>query len=323
MTGAIPVFVGSDVSKATLDVAVRPSGESWQVANNAAGVPELVTWLMTLAPTLVALEATGGLETLVVGELAAAGVAVVVENPRVVRAFARATGRLAKTDAVDAGVLAQYAERMKPEVRPLPDAATKELAALVTRRRQLVEMHTAETLRLPHAPPQVRPELEQHLAWLRQRITHLDSELQDRIQRSPLWRARATVLRSAKGVGPVLAATLLAHLPELGALNQKEAAALVGVAPFNRDSGTWRGKRSCWGGRGAVRAVLLMGTRAAVRSNPAIRSFYQRLIQAGKEEKVAITACMRKFLLVLNAMVKHHTLWQPDFLPRLDLQHSC
>jgi transposase len=320
---ATRVFVGIDVSKASLDVSVGPSGESWHVPNDAAGVTEAVARLTVRAPALVALEATGGLETLVVGELAAVGIPVAVVNPRLVRAFARASGRLAKTDKVDAAVLAQYAERMEPEVRPLPDEATRELAALVTRRRQLVEMHTAEMLRLPHALPQVRPELEEHLAWLRQRIAALDGELKTRIQGSPLWRDRATLLQSAKGVGPVLAATLLAHLPELGALNQKEAAALVGVAPFNRDSGAWRGQRRCWGGRGDVRAVLLMGTRAAVRSNPAIRIFYHRLIQAGKKEKVAITACMRNFLLVLNAMVKHSTQWQSAYGLALDMKHSC
>jgi transposase len=269
------------------------------------------------------LEATGGLELLLVGELAAADLPLAVVNPRQVRSFARAVGRLAKTDALDALVLAHFAESVQPVPRPLPDEATRELSALVSRRRQLVEMHTAERQRLRSAARRVRPQIEEHLRALQRYIEELDRDLEERIHASSFWRAKEDLLRSAKGVGPVLAATLLAQLPELGTLGRKQIAALVGVAPFNRDSGMWRGTRGTWGGRSDVRAVLHMATRAAVRSNPAIRSFYERLIQAGKRDKVAITACMHKFLLVLNAMVKNHARWQPLYSTHLDFQHSC
>ena len=316
------VFVGIDVSQARLDVAARPSGEVWQVGNDAAGVQALVERLQSLRPALVLLEASGGLEYLVVSELALAGLPLVVINPRQVRRFAQATGRLAKTDKLDAQVLAQFAEVVRPAPRPLPDDATRELAVLVTRRRQLVDMQTAERLRLRTALPQVRPQIEEHLAALARYIADLDQELREKIQGSPLWRAKDNLLRSAKGVGPVLSATLLSHLPELGTLGNKQVAALVGVAPLNRDSGQWRGKRSCWGGRGDVRAVLAMATRAAVRSNPAINALYDRLIATGKEEKVALTACMHKFLRVLNAMVRHGVPWQRA-RGALDNKHSC
>ncbi len=317
------VFVGIDVSMASLDIALRPSGEQWQVTNDGAGIGQLVNRLQVLAPALVVLEATGGLELLVVGELAAADLPLAVVNPRQVRSFARAVGRLAKTDALDALVLAHFAESVQPVPRPLPDEATRELSALVSRRRQLVEMHTAERQRLRSAARRVRPQIEEHLRALQRYIEELDKDLEERIHASPFWRAKENLLRSAKGMGPVLAATLLAQLPELGTLSRKQIAALVGVAPFNRDSGMWRGTRGTWGGRSDVRAVLHMATRAAVRSNPAIRSFYERLVQAGKRDKVAITACMHKFLLVLNAMVKNHAPWQPLYSTHLDFQHSC
>lgn len=315
------VFVGIDVAKAQLDVAVRPSGEVWQFANDPPGVQALAKRLQDLGPTLVLLEATGGLEYLVVGELAMVGLPLAVVNPRQVRRFAQATGRLAKTDKLDAQVLAQFADVVRPEPRPLPDVATRELAALVTRRRQLVEMRTSELQRLGTASPRVRPNLKEHVDLLAGYIDRLDQELRDRIQNSPLWRDKDDLLRSAKGVGPVLSATLLSHLPELGTLDQKKLAALVGVAPLNRDSGQRRGKRSCWGGRGDVRAVLAMATRAAIRSNPAIRGCYQRLIAAGKPDKIALTACMHKFLRILNAMVRHGVAWQPNYLA-IDNKHS-
>lgn len=315
-------FVGIDVSQAQLDVAVRPGGEAWQVTNDTLGVKDLVARLQELQPALVLLEATGGMEYLVVSELALAGLPLVVANPRQVRRFAQATGRLAKTDKLDAQVLAQFAEAVRPAPRPLPDTATQELGALVTRRRQLVDMQTAERLRLRTALPKVRPQIQEHLAALARYIADLDQELRDKIEGSLVWRAKDNLLRSAKGVGPVLSATLVAELPELGTLNVKQIAALVGLAPFNRDSGTWRGTRACWGGRANVRAVLYMATRSAVRSNPAIRSFYARLVQAGKVDKVAITACMHKLLLVLNAMVKNRAPWQAPLLA-LDFQHSC
>lgn len=317
------MFVGIDVAKAQLDVAIRPSGEVWQVANDLAGVQALVKRLQGLGPTLILLEATGGLEYLVVGELAMAGLPIAVVNPRQVRHFAQATGRLAKTDKLDAQVLAQFADVVRPEPRPLPDVATRELAALVTRRRQLVEMHTAELQRLRTASPRVVPQIKEHLDTLARYIASLDDELRDRIESSPLWRDKDDLLRSAKGVGPILSATLLSQLPELGTLDNKKLAALVGVAPLNRDSGQWRGKRSCWGGRGDVRAVLAMATRAAVRSNPAIRAFHDRLIAAGKSDKVALTACMHKFLGILNAMVRHGVPWQPNYTLAIDNKHSC
>lgn len=315
-------FVGIDVAKAQLEVAIRPSGEIWQTPNDLAGVQDLVKRLQGLKPTLVLLEATGGLEYLVVGELAMIGLPIAVVNPRQVRRFAQATGRLAKTDKLDAQVLAQFAEAVRPEPRTLPDVATQELAALVTRRRQLVQMHIAERQRLSSASPRVSPKLKEHVEILARYIDRLDQELRDRIENSPLWRDKDDLLRSAKGVGPVLSATLLSHLPELGRLDNKKLASLVGVAPLNRDSGQWRGKRSCWGGRGDVRAVLAMATRAAIRSNPAIRAFHQRLIAAGKTEKVALTACMHKFLCILNAMVRHGVPWQPHYLV-VDNKHSC
>lgn len=316
------LFVGIDVAQAHLDIAVRPSGDRWQVSNDAAGVQALGAQLQDLRPALVVLEATGGLEYLVVSELALLGLPLVVANPRQVRRFAQAIGRQAKTDQLDAQVLAEFGATLRPQPRPLPDAATRELAALVTRRRQLVEMQTAERLRLRTALPPVRPQIEEHLATLARYIVTLDKELRDKIKGSPLWQAKDNLLRSAKGVGPVLSATLLTQLPELGTLRHKQLAALVGVAPLNRDSGKWRGKRSCWGGRSDVRAVLYMATRAAVRSNPAIREFYEHLIAAGKVDKVALTASMHKLLRVLNAMLKHSVPWQLAYAT-VDNKHSC
>jgi len=320
--GESGVFVGIDVARERLDVAIRPSGEAWYVTNDLAGVQELVQRLQGLGPTLIVLEATGGLEYLVVGELALVGLPLAVMNPRLIRRFAQATGRLAKTDKLDAQVLAHFAEVVRPEPRPLPDVATRELAALVTRRRQLIEMRSAELQRLRTAAPRVRPQIQEHVATLTRYLASLDHELRDRIEGSPLWRDKDDLLLSAKGVGPVLSATLLSQLPELGRLDHRKLAALVGVAPLNQDSGQWRGKRRCWGGRGEVRAVLAMATRAAIRSNPAIRGFYQRLIAAGKVDKVALTACMHKFLCILNAMVRHGVPWQRTYLA-IDNKHSC
>ena len=313
MTASTETFVGIDVSQAALDVAVRPSGESWQVTNDSAGVSTLVQRLQELRPTLVILEATGGMELLVVSELAVAKVPLVVANPRQVRSFARAAGKLAKTDKLDAHVLAQYGDALRPEPRPLPDAATRELDSLVTRRRQLVYMKTAEGNRLRPAPQRMRPYIEEHIRQLEGYIADLDRELGEFLRSSPVWQAKHALLRSVKGVGPVLATTVMAQLPELGTLNRKQIAALVGVAPLNRDSGTWRGKRQCWGGRSEVRAVLYMAALAAARNNPAITAFYQDLQKAGKQKKVALTACMHKLLLVMNAILKTGTRWQPNF----------
>ena len=307
---ASPVFVGIDVSKARLDIAVRPAGTISSVPHDEAGMATVVEQLRHMQPTLVVLEATGGLEVVLSGALAAAGVRVVVVNPRQVRDFAKATGRLAKTDALDAQVLAQFADAVRPAVRPLPEASTQELAALLARRRQLVEMLTAEKNRLGRAPRRIDRDIRTHIAWLERQVAQLETDLTRAIHGSPIWREKDEWLQSMPGVGPVLATTLLASLPELGTLNRRQIAALVGVAPLNRESGRWRGKRIVWGGRTAVRAVLYMGALVAARHNPVLKAFYQRLRQVGKAPKVALTACMRKLLTTLNAMLKHRTSWR-------------
>jgi transposase len=303
-------FVGIDISKTRLDLAVRPGGPRITVAYDDAGLATLVEQVRQWQPTLVAMEATGGLEVVLSGALAAAGVRVVVVNPRQVRDFAKATGRLAKTDALDAAVLAQFAEAVQPAVRPLPDASTQELTALMTRRRQLVDMLTAEKNRLGSAPRRIQPEIRAHITWLERQVAHLDKDVRTAIQASPIWRKQDQLLQSMPGVGPVLATTLLASLPELGTLDRRHIAALVGVAPLNRDSGQWRGQRRVWGGRSPVRAVLYMGALVAARHNPVLKAFYQRLRQAGKAPKLALTACMRKLLTVLNAMLKDGKRWR-------------
>jgi transposase len=306
-----PLFVGIDVAKATLDIALRPSAQTWQVIYDEPHVEAFVTQLNELSPTLIVVEATGGLERSLVAALVAARLPVIVINPRQARDFAKATGRLAKTDRIDAQVLAHYGEAIRPSFRPLPDADTQQLRALVDRRRQLVDMMTAEQSRLNTSPARVRDSIEAHLAWLQQQLASLDDDLDDMLQSSPIWRERDDMLQSTPGVGPVLSRTLMSQLPELGDLNRKEIAALVGVAPFNRDSGTWRGRRTIWGGRAAVRSVLYMSTLVATRHNPVIREFYERLLAAGKAKKVALIACMRKLLTILNAMVKNQQRWQP------------
>lgn len=303
------LYVGIDVAKERLDVALRPVGAGWQVANDERGIAELVTRLDQLGPALVVLEATGGMELPLVGALAAAGLPVVVINPRRAREFARATGRLAKTDAIDAQVLAQFAEAVRPELRPLPGAAAQGLSALMMRRRQLIEMLTAEKNRLRAAARAVRPSIQEHIAWLERRLADLDGDLNRTVRSSDIWREKDDLLQSAPGVGPVVSTTLLADLPELGILNRKEIAALVGVAPLNRDSGTLRGRRMVWGGRSKVRAALYMATLVATRRNPVIRAFYERLLAVGKPKKVALTACMRKLLTILNAIIRNRTPW--------------
>jgi transposase len=304
------IFVGIDVSQATLDYAVRPTGTPGQVSNDEAGIASLVTSLKGQSPTLIVVEATGGLERPVVAALSAAQMAVVVVNPRRARAFAEAIGLLAKTDRVDAAGLAELGERLRPEVRPLPDAAAQALAALVTRRQQLVGQRTAEQNRLKTALTVVRESLQQHLTWLDQAIAELETEIASQIEAQTHWREMAAIVDSAPGVGPHTAAVLVAGLPELGQLNGKQIAALVGVAPLARDSGKKRGQRHIQAGRGQIRSVLYMATLTATRFNPTIKAFYQRLLKAGKLKKVALTACMRKLLTILNAMVKHGTLWQ-------------
>ncbi len=305
------VAVGIDVAKASLDVAVRPSGEHQHWSNDATGIMGAIAWLQSVHPGVIVVEATGGYEAPVVAELGLAGLPVAVVNPRHVRDFARATGRLAKTDRLDAQVLAHFAAALRPEPRPLPDVQAQELAALVERRREVVAMRTAEQNRQSAARVEpVRARIQAHLAWLDGELANVDDELRQRLRASPLWRERDDLLRSVPGIGPVLSLTLLADLPELGRLSHAQIAALVGVAPLNRDSGTLRGRRAVWGGRAAVRAVLYMGTLRATRCNPMIRHFYDRLLAAGKAKKVALVACMHKLLTILNAMLKHQTPWQ-------------
>jgi transposase len=305
------LVVGIDVSKAALDVAQRPKGDPWRVANEEAGVAELVDRLRPLRPELIVLEATGGLERLVVAALALAGLPVAVVNPRQVRDFAKATGRLAKTDALDAAALAHFAEAIRPQPRPLPDAQSQALAALVERRHQLVGMLTAEKNRLRQALPAVRPQIAAQIAWLEQALREGDDELDQMLHASPLWRERDQLLRSVPGVGPTVSLTLLAHLPELGQGAVKHVATLVGLAPLNRDSGAWRGTRSIWGGRRQVRATLHMAALVGVRHNPVLRAFYERLLAHGKPKKVALTACMHKLLTILHAVLRDRTPWQP------------
>jgi transposase len=307
----VEVNVGIDVSKKQLDVTVRPPRERWQVAHTEQGITELVARLQPLAPDRIVLEATGGLEVGLVAALAAAALPVIVANPRHVREFARALGLLAKTDRLDGDVLAYFGEVVRPTPRAVPDATSQAFSAVLARRRQLVEMLASEKNRLGSAPQVVRPGIQEHLRWLRRQITELERELRQYIQASPLWQEQDELLREVPGVGPILSTTLLADLPELGQLNRKQIAALVGVAPFNRDSGTLRGRRTIWGGRAHVRATLYMATLIGVRYNPVLKVFYKRLLLAGKLRKVALTACMRKLLTILNAMIKHHTPWSP------------
>ncbi len=307
-------YVGIDVAKARVDVAVRPSGDIWSIDYDEPGVAGLIGRLQVLGPTAVVLEATGGLEVPLASALAAAALPVVVVNPRQVRDFAKATGRLAKTDALDAQVLAHFAEAVRPPVRQLRDDDAQELNAMTTRRNQVMTMLVAEKNRLSRAIPSVRPGIQAHIAWLEQELKDLDDGLRQSLRRSPVWREKDDLLRSVPGVGEQLSVTLLAYLPELGALNRKQIAALVGVAPMNRDSGTMRGRRAVSGGRARVRTVLYMGALVASRRNPVIREFYQRLLAAGKSKKLALTACMRKLLVILNGMVKSGQRWNPDII---------
>jgi len=309
MTGPA-CFVGIDVAKATLECAVLPTGETWQVANEDGAFLALVVRLRALVPVRIVLEATGGFEHGVVAALAAADLPVVVVNPRQVRDFGRACGELAKTDRIDARLLALFAARVQPELRALPSEAAQALDALLTRRRQLLEMLTAERNRLGFARGRVRRDIDQHIRWLQKRVKEVDHDLQATVEASPVWRATEDLLRTVPGVGRVVSCTLLGELPELGQLTRKQIAALVGVAPHARDSGTLRGKRMVWGGRAPVRAVLYMAALVAAKFNPVIRVFYQRLRGAGKPAKVALTACMRKLLTILNAMVRSGEPWR-------------
>jgi transposase len=307
------VWVGIDVSKARLDVALRPSGERFSVENSEKGIGDLVERVRTAGPNLVVLEATGGLQTALVAALSVAGVSVAVVNPKQVRHFAKATGRLAKTDAIDAEVLAHFAEAIRPEPRPLPDELTTELAALMTRRRQLVEMITAEGNRLAACrTPQVRAGIKSHINWLRHELAQLHKDLDGHIRRSPLWREKENLLTSVPGVGRVVATTLLTDLPELGRLTRKQIVALAGVAPMNHDSGKMVGQRHIWGGRASVRSALYMAALSASRYNPLLSRFYRRLLDGGKPRKVALVACARKLLQILNAMIRTGRPWNHD-----------
>ena len=303
------IYSGIDVSKAFLDVAVRPDEVEWRSPNTDAGAREVADRLKDLDPGLVVLEATGGMEIPVTSALAVLGVPVVVVNPRQVRDFAKSTGRLAKTDVLDARVLAHFAEAVKPEPRPLPDEEARQLSALLSRRRQLSEMLTAERNRSKSAGSTVLRRLKVHIRWLERELSDVDDDLAAAVKESPLWRVKDNILKSVPGIGPVVSFTLLSELPELGQLNRKQIAALAGVAPLNRDSGTRSGRRTVWGGRARVRAALYMAALVASRYNPVIKDFYTRLCTAGKPKKVALTACMRKLLIILNSMIKHEEMW--------------
>lgn len=298
------------MSKQHLDAAVVPTGEVWHVANDEAGIAELVQALKGLGVTLVVLEATGGLEAPVTAALTLEDVPVAVVNPRQARDFAKAIGRLAKTDRIDALILARFAEAVKPEPRALPSEEAQGLAALVARRRQLTEMLVMEQNRLGSAPFALRKEIKEHVEWLKQRLKDNDKDLRKLLKASPLWREKDNLLQSVPGVGPVASATLLARLPELGRLNRKQIASLVGVAPLNCDSGKFKGKRMIWGGRADVREALYMAALSASTWNPVLKAFYERLLAAGKPKKLALTAVMRKLLTMLNAMMRDKCTWR-------------
>jgi transposase len=298
-----------------LDVCVYPSEAHWQATNRQAQLDALAEQLVALRPERIVLEASGGYEAAVVAALVERELPVVVVNPRQVRDFARAIGQLAKTDRIDAQVLARFGEAIRPDVRAMPDTTTREIRALVSRRRQLQEMLTAEQNRLvsaavQNAPEPLRDQLGEHIDWLRRQLTDIDNELQRQLQDSPVWREREDLLRSIPGIGPVASATLLSQVPELGQLDRRAIAKLVGVAPLNDDSGTWHGRRHIWGGRAAVRATLYMAALVATRYNPGIRDFYQRLCAAGKPKKVALVACMRKLLVLCNSVLRTTTPWR-------------
>lgn len=307
------VMVGVDVSKAHLEIGVVPSGEVWREENDSSGLAGLTKRLMRLAPKLVVMEATGGLEIPVAAVLSRAGLPVVIVNPRQVREFARATGQLAKTDKIDALLLALFGERVRPQVRPLPDEAAQAFDALLARRRQLVAILAQEKTRLKQArSSEVAAGIRRHIRWLEKEIKDVEGNLKNSVRESPIWKAKDNLLRSAPGVGRIVSFTLLGDLPELGRLNRKQIAALGGVAPHAADSGTLRGQRIIWGGRATVRQSLFMATLAAVRTDPGLRAFHTRLVEAGKPPKVALVACMRKLLTNLNAMVRDATPWNPQ-----------
>jgi len=305
-------FIGIDISKDYLDIASSATQKTWRTSNDEAGIDGLIKRLST--PTLIVLEATGGLETPLVLALVANQLPVTVVNPRQVRDFAKATGQLAKTDTLDAKVLARFAAAVRPEMRQIKDQETRELAALVTRRRQLVEMLSTEKTRLKQVSKPIRKNVETHIAWLKNQIREMDQDLSKTLKRSSVWRENDQIIQSVPGAGQVLSINLLANVPELGTLNRRQIAALIGLAPLNRDSGTFRGRRCIWGGRAGVRSTLYMAAVTAMQYNPVIRSFYQRLTEKGKPFKVAITACMRKLLTIINTMIKTKTRWNEKLI---------
>jgi transposase len=307
------IFIGIDVSKARLDIAVRPTGMKQTFSNDKAGINALVERLSGFKPTLIVLEATGNLERAVARALVSAEFALTIVNPRQVRDFARATGQLAKTDSIDADVLAHFAQVVRPPIRALADPASCELKDLIARRRQLSAMIVAESNRLDRASKTVAQRITAHIRWLEKELQRADHDLDHSIRQSPIWQANHDLLQSAPGIGPVTSRTLLAELPELGQLNSKQISALVGLAPFNRDSGSLKGKRCIWGGRAPVRAALYMAALVATRRNPVIKKFYVRLRAAGKKPKLALVACMRKLLTILNSMIKHKSCWSENF----------
>lgn len=309
---SVETFVGIDVSKGTLDLCIEPAGETLHVEYDDKGISQVVKRLVEVSPTLIVMEATGGLEMRLAGELSAKSLPVAIINPRQARDFAKATGQLAKTDSVDAAILAAFARAIRPAVRPIKDADTRALDDLVTRRRQLVDMRVQETLRLGTASKIQKKSLAAHITWLNKRITDLDDEMTKRLRASSVWKSKDDLLRGIPGVGDVTSLTMLAKCPELGQLNRREIAALTGVAPLAKDSGKHRGKRFIWGGRADVRAVLYMATISAIRFNSRIKPFAERLKQAGKPGKVIIVACMRKLLTIMNTILKNNTPWSPQ-----------
>lgn len=310
MTSSANVFVGIDVHKSKLEMSVHQRPEHWEFDNDAEGIAKLIGLLRTLTPMLVAVEASGGYERAVVVEGCVAGLPMAVANPTRVRRFAQGVGILAKTDRIDAGVIAHFASVARPPIRKIQDEQQEYLSELVGRRRQLIEMLTAERNRLHTSAPSVHSFIQEHIAWLKAEVNKLDQEMERLIQNAKSWSRKAVILDSVPGVGSVTIATLLADLPELGTLNRRQIAALVGLAPFNKDSGPKRGKRRIFGGRAAVRRALYMATLVAVRYNPVIRRFYERLRRRGKEAKVALTACMRKLLVILNTMIGRDETWR-------------
>jgi len=306
------IFVGIDVSKTWLDSAVHETEIAWRIGNDDKGITNLIKRLKQIGPTLIVLEATGGYEMQLVTALVHAQLPVVITNPRKVRAFARSTGRLAKTDKLDAKLLAHFAAAIRPAVRPMPSEEEEQLTGLLVRRRQLVDMLTVEKNRLHTVRPALRDDIREHIAWLQTKVAKLDEEIDQFLKKSSLWIEKDVILRSAPGVGRVTSCTLLAMLPELGTLNRQEIAALVGVAPVNKDSGRKQGKRRVYGGRATVRSVLYMAALAAKRYNPRIKKFYDDLLLRGKEKKVALTACMRKLLVILNAMIRTNQIWHSE-----------